>query len=343
MSPVEVPVDVLVVVVSHRSARLALRCLASLAREAKRPELRLSVVVVENASGEEADLASGIERDFKDLARLVVSPVNGGFGAGNNLGVRSAHEAGRAFDYVHFLNPDTEVRPTAVLSLVRFLEAHPRAGLASGSFEHPDGTPWPIAFRFPSALGELEAACGLGVVSRLLRDHVVPRTMGSSPELIDWCSGASMMVRREVLEQVGGFDESFFLYFEEIDLCRRMRIAGWESWYVPDSRVMHVRGQSTGVTALDRAPARLPKYWYESRARYFALHHGRRYAALADLAFLVGRSVGSVRDALKRVRRTPRHARDLLAESPLRSRNRRALRAVQSYFLPPTTARRTSA
>jgi N-acetylglucosaminyl-diphospho-decaprenol L-rhamnosyltransferase len=334
------PIDVLVVIVNHRSAALALRCLASLDREREeaRAELAISAYVVENASGDELELERGIRERFSHFARLVVSPVNGGFGAGNNLGLRAAHEAGLRPEYVHFLNPDTEVRKGAIASLVRFLESHPRAGLASGSFEHADGTPWPIAFRFPSAAGELEAACGLGVVSRALRDHVVPRTMGPVPERIDWCSGASMMLRREVLERVGGFDESFFLYFEEIDLCLRMRAAGWECWYVPESRVMHHRGQSTGVTTLDERPKRLPAYWYESRRRYFVKHHGVAYAALADVAFVLGRGVGTLRDTLKRVPQTPRLVRDLARNSTLWGRNRQDLPPARTYFLPPLRA-----
>lgn len=105
-----------------------------------------------------------------------------------------------------------------------------------------------------------------------------------------------MMVRREVLETVGGLDESFFLYFEEIGLCARLAAAGWERWYVPLSRVIHLRGWSTGVTGLDEPSRRLPAYWFESRRRYFVKHHGFRYAALADAAFLAGRAVGTLRD-----------------------------------------------
>jgi N-acetylglucosaminyl-diphospho-decaprenol L-rhamnosyltransferase len=330
----EQPSEVLIVIVNYRSAELTLAALAALAAEREWPELALSAVVVENASGDEARLARGVAERFSDFARLVVSPVNGGFGAGNNLGMRAAHAAGARPRYVHFLNPDTEIKPGAVLALVRFLETHPRAGVASGSFEHQDGTLWPIAFRFPSPAGELEAGCRLGVVSRLLRERSVPRTMGAQPAQIDWCSGASMMLRREVLETVGGFDEAFFLYFEEVDLCLRIKAAGWECWYVPESRVMHVRGQSTGVTVLEAAPRRLPPYWFESRRRYFVKHHGHAYAALADAAFLVGNGMGALKDTLKRAPRTPFLLRDLARQSVLWPRHRGPLEPARCYVLP---------
>lgn len=327
------PPDVLVIIVSYRSAGLALRCLATLDEEARHPGLRLSVIVVDNASGDAAELRRGIDARFSHLARLVVSPINGGFGAGNNLGLRAAQEAGARPDYVHFLNPDTEVRPGAVLTLAQFLATHPRAGLASGSFEHADGTAWTIAFRFPSLASELESGAGTGFVSRALAPHVVARTMGPEPERIGWCSGASMMVRREVLETVGGFDESFFLYFEEIDLCARLHAAGWERWYVPQSRVMHIRGQSTGVTTLGGRPKRLPAYWFESRRRYFVKRHGLGYAALADAAFL-GRAIGTVRDRARSVASTPHIVRDILRHSAIWGFARPRTPGAVSYVWP---------
>jgi N-acetylglucosaminyl-diphospho-decaprenol L-rhamnosyltransferase len=332
---------ILVVIVNYRSAALTLRALQSLESERKAPELRLHVVVVENASGDAEALQQGIAARFSDFAELVVSSNNGGFGAGNNLGIRHAVERGIAFDYVQLLNPDTEVRPGALVALVRFLESHPRAGLASGSFEHQDGTPWPVAFRFPSIAGELEAGARLGVVSRLLASRAVPRTMGEAPEQIDWCAGASLMLRREVLTQIGGFDEAFFLYFEEIDLCQRIKAAGWECWYVPESRVMHVRGQSTGVTALDAAPRRLPSYWFESRRRYFVKHHGYAYTLLADLAALSGHTLGALKDTLRRVPRPPHMLQDLWSHSVVWPQHRRDFAAQRCYV--PAQAERSAA
>ena len=327
---------ILVVIVNYRSAELTLSALASLARERSDPSLDITALVVENASGDEAILQRGIETHYGDFAQLVLSPVNGGFGAGNNLGFRTAHAQGLVPDYVHMLNPDTEVKPGAIGALVRFLDAHPKAGLASGSFEHQDGSPWPIAFRFPSISSELETGFRLRLVSRFLGGRAVARTMGDEPERVDWCSGASMMVRREVLESVGGFDERFFLYFEEVDLCLRIKAAGWEIWYVPDSRVMHVRGQSTGVTALDQAPQRLPAYWFESRRRYFVKHHGALYAGLADAAALLSGSFGALKDRLKRIPSTPHLLRDLAAQSVLWPQNR-ALPEAEYYVLPPAS------
>jgi N-acetylglucosaminyl-diphospho-decaprenol L-rhamnosyltransferase len=327
------PRKVLVIIVNYRSAQLTLRALASLAEERRDPSIELTVFVVENASGDEAILRRGIETHYGDFARLIVSPVNGGFGAGNNLGMKVGHELGLVPDYVHMLNPDTEVKAGALTTLVRFMEAHPQCGVSSGSFEFQDGSLWPFAFRFPSIASELEIGFRWRVVSRILGHRAVARTMGNEPEQVDWCSGASMMVRREVLESVGGFDEGFFLYWEEVDLCLRIKEAGWEIWYVPASRVMHVSGQSTGVTAIDRGPQRLPGYWYESRRRYFVKHHGPLYAGLADAAAMVSNTFGVVKDKLKRIRPTPHMVRDIAAQSVAWPKNRK-LSEPEQFVLP---------
>jgi N-acetylglucosaminyl-diphospho-decaprenol L-rhamnosyltransferase len=324
------PIEVLTIIVNYRSAQLTLGALAALARERDQGALAIHAVVVENASGDEEVLAREIAQRFSDFAELAVSPINGGFGAGNNFGLTTALAAGRRPRYVYFLNPDTEVRPGAVAELVRFLEAHPRAGIAGGSFEHSDGSAWPIAFRFPSPLSELESGAAFGPVSKLLKGHTIARDMGSTPELVDWISGAAMLFRMATLEDTGGFDERFFLYFEEIDLCVRARRAGWECWYVPESRVMHIRGQSTGVTTLDDKPKRLPKYWFESRRRYFAKNDGYAVALAADLAFLVGNGLGLIKRKIKGEHATPHLLRDFLRESVVWPHNREV--APGKYF-----------
>ena len=112
---------------------------------------------------------------------------------------------------------------------------------------------------------------------------------------VDWLAGASMMFRREVLEKVGLFDESFFLYFEETDLCHRAAEAGFETVYVWESEVAHVGSASTGM----KTWSRVPDYWFDSRSHYFAKNHGRAYLAAATSARLVGTAVWQLRRRLQ--------------------------------------------
>jgi GT2 family glycosyltransferase len=128
-----------------------------------------------------------------------------------------------------------------------------------------------------------------------------------------------MVIRREVFASVGLLDEKYFLYFEEVDFCFQAKKAGWECWYVPASRVVHLVGQSSGVTDRKRPPKRLPKYWFDSRRRYFLKNYGWLYAVLADLAWLSGFILWRWRRAIQRKPDTdpPRMMSDFLLNSVL--------------------------
>ena len=315
-------VDVAVIIVSYRCAELTIACLRALQIERSNPALRVRAVVVDNASGDLAQISRAVEdNQWSSWVTLVGAPKNGGFAYGNNLGIEVACAAGTP-TYVHLLNPDTEVREGAVAALVRFLETHPEAGIAGSSFETAEGSAWKIAFRFPTLLGELEQGLELGVATRLLRRWCVVRRMDELRETVDWISGSSMMIRPEVFAAIGGLDENYFLFFEETDLCRRARSAGFTIWYVPESRVMHIGGASTAVSS--RTRTRFPHYWFESRRRYFAVTYGLAHAMLIDLVAMGAHLLGTAKRRLqgRQHESRPGFVRDLLHHSVLWSRNR---------------------
>jgi GT2 family glycosyltransferase len=312
------------VIVSYKSAALTLACLRSLLAERDAPGISLRCVVVDNASGDAPAIESAIKRErWDDWITLIEAPRNGGFAYGNNLGFARACQDG-AVDYLHMLNPDTEVKKGAVGTLVEFLEAHPQVGIAGSSFENADGSDWPIAFRFPSLLSELESGLQLGLVSRVLRRWNVVRIMTPQVQPVDWGAGASMMVRRSLIDRIGGLDENYFLYFEETEFCWRAKQAGFPMWYVPQSRVVHIGGQSTKVTERNAAPKRLPGYWFESRRRYFVTTSGLLPAALIDCTAIVASALGSLRLHLqgRRDRIVPHYVIDLWRHSVCRRKNR---------------------
>lgn len=280
----------LVVIVNYKSADLAIDCLASLEPElAKVPGARVSLV--ENASGESEILAKGLDdRGWRGWVSLEEAGRNGGFAAGNNVAIVPALASDNPPRYVLLLNPDTVVRPRGVQELLDFMDAHPEVGIAGSRLENPDGSPQRSAFRFPSVLGELEGGLRLGVASKVLGRYIVapPVPEGLDPVPTDWVAGASMIVRREVFEAVGPMDEAYFMYFEEVDFCRKAARAGWPCWYVPRSRVVHLVGQSSGVTDPNKARRRRPKYWFDSRRRFFRTHYGAPAASMADLLWILG-------------------------------------------------------
>jgi len=217
---------------------------------------------------------------------------------------------------VVLLNPDAVVRAGTLARLIDELGTRPRAGIAGAAIEGPDGELVVSAHVTPSPLGELEASAGFAPLTRLLSRHVVsPPPSGVSREC-DWVSGACMAIRREVLDAIGPFDEGFFLYYEEVDFCRRAARAGWTCWFVPDARVVHFEGAATGIT---HARRRLPAYWFDSRRRFFLKSYGAPGLLAADLLRCLGRGSLVLRRTLglggrRNAEREPvRATRDLVA------------------------------
>jgi hypothetical protein len=292
----------LIVIVNYRTASLTVDCLRSLSSEVA--NLQTSrVVVVDNASGDDSrqriDEAIGAS-GWSPWAVLMPLESNGGFAFGNNAAIRPALASDDPPNHVLLLNPDTIVRPDAIRALLDFMDGNPSVGIAGSRLEHPDGTPQISAFRFHSIASELESGLRLGVVSRLLRKKVVAPPVPDAPCRVDWVAGASMIVRRAVFDAIGLMDEQFFMYFEEVDFCLRAARAGWPCWYVPASRVVHLVGQSSGVTDLKRARKRRPAYWFASRRRFFVKSYGRASVMLSDLAWATGYATYRVRRLVQR-------------------------------------------
>ncbi|MCQ1853733.1 glycosyltransferase family 2 protein [Neorhizobium galegae] len=284
-----------VVIVNYRTADLAIDCLASLSVPGTVPD-GTRIVAVEGGSGDRsADLiAAAIKKNGWTNAVCLPLEVNGGFAYGNNRGIEYAMANFGRPDYVLLLNPDTIARPGSVTRLVEFMDRKPDAGIAGSRLEHPDGKGQACAFRFPSIANEFESEAKLGPVTRLLGRWRIAPDMPREPSRIDWVSGASLMVRTDVLDQIGTLDEGYFLYYEEVDFCIRAALAGWSCWHVPQSRIIHLVGQSTGVTRHVK-PSRRPAYWFESRRRYHLKHHGAVFSVLSDLAWLCGHIAWRIR------------------------------------------------
>ncbi|WP_297540469.1 glycosyltransferase family 2 protein [Roseovarius sp.] len=286
---------------SVKAARAAHRAMQGVAGE---------IVLVDNDSGDGSfETMQKATADW-DRVRVVQAGHNGGFGAGNNAGMRAGLSDGTRPDYVYILNSDAFPAPDAIAALVDHLETHPKTGLAGSHIHGPDGAAHVTCFHFPSALGEFEGAARIGPISRLLHAHTVPLPVPQTTQTVDWVAGASLMIRQDVLDEIGGFDERFFLYFEETDLCLRAARAGWRTDFVMGSRVEHIGSVSTGMKGWGRVPA----YWFASRRYYFTKNHGAAYLALVTLAHLLGAGLGTLWRLLRRkgASRPPYFLRDLV-------------------------------
>ncbi len=300
----------LIVIVNYRITDLTIDCLRSLSSQIESvPTAR--VAVCENGTGGDAAerLRRTIEQeDWGHWVSLTSVHPNRGFTGGNNAILQPALEWPDPPQYFLLLNADTTVRSNALKALVDFMDRHPEVGIAGSRMESLEGIPRSTAFRFHNVLSEFDRGLRLGIVSKLLSRWLIAGPLPEAPCQTDWTSGASMIIRREVFHTIGLLDEGYYTYFDDIDFCFNANKAGWPTWCVPDSHVMHLSGQSTGVTARETRAKRRPKYWFEARRRYFLKNHGPVYAAMVDAAFIAGLTIWRLRRLIQRLPDTdPEH------------------------------------
>lgn len=268
-----------VVTVSYNSAATLRECVAPLSDVDE-----IAVTVVDNRS------ADGSVASIADLpVRVVRAFRNGGFGYGCNLGAAEGTNP-----YILFLNPDARIDAAGVRALAAVLEAQPDVAIAGPKLLEADGEEVPSMRRFQRAGSSwaqalfLHRVIGAAWANEIVRDPA----LYAAPASPEWLSGACMMVRREVFEALGGFDEGFFLYCEDMDICTRVRAAGREVRFTPDVEVHHAGGQSAPRTSLYPVLA-------ASRRRY-AAKHASRASALSQRAALAVHAMTHVVAAARR-------------------------------------------
>jgi hypothetical protein len=270
------PPDISVVVVNYNTGHLLDRMFTAL--DAARGGLKLQVIVVDNAS---RDDSIDILRTKYPGAVLVENSVNVGFGRANNQALPFAR--GR---YLLLLNTDAFMSPDTLVKTVEFMDGHPRCGVLGVKLVGSDGALQPSCRYFPTPWNVFLARMGLGrffpdtrLVDDMSWDHASAREC-------DWVTGCYYLVRREVIERVGLFDPRYFLYYEEVDHCRRVRQAGWSVIYYPFTEVVHIGGESAvSVGQLTRAGRQISLFQIESELLYFRKHFGA--SGVLAAAFLI--------------------------------------------------------
>lgn len=293
--------QVAIVIVNYRTSDLVVGCIDSLVVQQLDADCHVYIVDNDSGDGSFEKISEHVNRAALGWISVIAAEKNGGFAYGNNVALRLVQQSVAAGetspDFIWFLNPDTAVRKDSCQKLVDYINMN-GVHIAGSRLEDEDQTPQVSHFNLPTIGNEFVGGISLGVLERLSPKLRTRRDTIEVPEPCDWVSGSSMMVTREVIETVGLMDEDYFLYFEETDYCLKARRAGYTCWHVPDSRVVHYVGGATGVSDHRKKSPRRPKYWFDSRRRFFLKNYGAWKLVGADLGYVIGYALFLVRKKL---------------------------------------------
>jgi GT2 family glycosyltransferase len=254
--------DLSIIIVSYRSRDVLLACLSGLPEGAR--DLDYEVVVVDNASGD--GTSEAIVRSHPEV-RLIQNDENVGFATAVNQGLR-----GTSGQFAMLLNPDCELHAGAARQLVDYLRSHPRCGLAAPRLLYPDGSLQYSVRTYPDQytllFNRYSLLTYLLPANRWSRRYLMSDWDHASTRDVDWVTGACMVARREAINEVGGMDEAFFMFNEDVDWCRRFNQAGWVVTYVPDAVCVHHVGASG-----HRTSTRVILERHRGMVYYFHKHH----------------------------------------------------------------------
>ncbi len=267
--------DLSIIIVSWNVCDLLRDCLHAVF--AGQGELTLQVIVVDSYSAD--DTVAMITAEFPQV-EVVACTENVGFPRGNNIGLERAN--GR---FLLLLNPDTVVHGDALTTMVNYMEANPQVGMVGAQLLNGDGSIQSSRRRFPTLKTAFFESTWLEPYAprAILDDYYAADLPDGKTAVVDWVMGACMFTRPEVVAQVGGMDEAYFMYSEELDWCRRIHEAGWQIVYLPTAQVTHLVGKSSEQAVVQRHIN-----FNRAKLRYFRKYHGRFAAGCLRLFLLLG-------------------------------------------------------
>ncbi len=284
--------DLSIIIVNWNVRDLLAACLESIAAATDSPEsgLEVEVLVVDSAS---TDGSAAMLRERFPWVRLFAEDENVGFTRGNNTGLAAAR--GR---HLLLLNPDTVVHGDALDQMVRYLDDHPAVGIVGPQVLNADGNTQSTRRRFPTALTAIFESTWLqGIAPRRVLDRFYVTDQPDDGTFdVDWVQGCALAARRAVYEQIGGLDTGYVMYSEELDWCKRAKLAGWRVVYLGTARITHYGGRSA-----EQVPTNKHIFFQQSKIRYFAKFHGRGLALAIRLFLLVSYTVQLAQESLKAV------------------------------------------
>ena len=266
--------DISIIIINWNVRELLRACLLSL--KAGQGDLQLEVIVVDSASSDDSVVM--LRQDFPWVT-LIACQENVGFPRGNNLGIAKAD--GR---YILLLNPDTEIGKNALSRMIDYMDEETDVGVTGPQLLYPDGAIQSSRRRFPTlATGFFESTWLQNVAPRSIMGRYYAQDLPDDETSdVDWVMGACLMVRRQVVDRIGGMDEAYFMYSEELDWCRRIKDAGWRVVYLPAAQVIHYEGKSS-----EQAVTARHVNFQRAKLRYYRKYYGRFPAGILRFYLLL--------------------------------------------------------
>ena len=242
--------------------------------------------------------------------------TNAGFGSGCNTGVKVS-ELYKP-EYIWFLNPDTIISEQSANALLNTIETK-HVNIAGSYLKDENSIIRAGGFRFPLLLNVISSHLSLGIFDRIFPKSRTTYPVSKEPHLVEWATGSSFMIKKDLFNKLNGFDERYFLYFEEVDLFLRANRENEYTMIVPDSVVYHISGASTGVSNKSMRINRLPSYWFESRRRFYVKNFNKWFFTMVDFTVICSISLNYLKCLLKREnsQTAPNYIKDILKHSVL--------------------------
>ncbi|MCB1937358.1 MAG: glycosyltransferase family 2 protein [Nitrosomonas sp.] len=262
--------SVSVIIINHNAGNILIQCVTNAMDQARQ------TIVIDNASSDNS--LNNLKAAFPGNKNLIIhcADTNQGFAAGCNMGYKLAHEA-----YILFLNPDSILEKNTISTLIQALESNASIGMTGGQITNPDGTEQGGARRdIPTPWRAFIRATGLYRLEKFWPKtfpdfHLHKKPLPDKPIEVEATSGAMMLVRREALEAVGGWDEGYFLHCEDLDLCMRFRQNGWKILFVPDAKAVHYQG-----TCSKARPFFVAWHKHKGMVRFYRKFFGKQYSPI---------------------------------------------------------------
>ena len=288
--------DVAIVIVNYQTPEMLISCISKMLKTLNFELVK--ICIVDNCSNDGSFEKIKKWVDEKQVSKnviLISSSNNGGFSAGNNIGIKAI-----SAKYYLLLNSDAYIQQPSIDALKNTFYQNSNIGLVSPRLTWEDGTSQESTFNFFHPITEFVQQANTGVISSRLKKYVVAEAIDERARFVEWTSFACVMISSECIAEVGYLDEGFFMYYEDVEYCYRMRESGFKVFYNPSASAVHLRGGSSSVKKNIAAKKRLPKYYYQSRCRFYFKKYGYLGLFAANMLWYLGRSVALCRQFMGR-------------------------------------------